>query len=207
MFSMINRYTEAVSAVIQRRGGTVVEFLGDGLMAVFGAPDPLPDHARVAVEAACEVVAAVRDLALGARRWRRADRGRRRDRERPGVRRQHSNQRPVRLHRRRRRREPRLAHPGTDPRAARRGRHRRANAPHGRRVGGTLRAPRAGARFAAARNRSTSTRCPSPPREEDARSSPAISRRGQRYGRPAPPVGDGPRMGRRCRNGVSLPGR
>ena len=46
VFSMVNRYTEAVSAVIQRRGGTVVEFLGDGLMAVFGAPDTLPGHAR-----------------------------------------------------------------------------------------------------------------------------------------------------------------
>jgi adenylate cyclase len=66
VFSMVNRYTEAVSAVIQRRGGTVVEFLGDGLMALFGAPDPLPDHARVAVQAAREVVAAVRDLALDA---------------------------------------------------------------------------------------------------------------------------------------------
>lgn len=66
VFSMLNRYTEAVSAVIQRRGGTVVEFLGDGLMAVFGAPDSLPDHARVSVQAACEVVATVRRLALGA---------------------------------------------------------------------------------------------------------------------------------------------
>jgi class 3 adenylate cyclase len=66
VFSVVNRYTEAVSAVIQRCGGTVVEFLGDGLMAVFGAPDPLPDHARRAVQAACEVVATVRALALGA---------------------------------------------------------------------------------------------------------------------------------------------
>ena len=64
---MVNRYTEAVSAVIQRRGGTVVEFLGDGLMAVFGAPEPMPDHARAAVQAACEVVATVRQLALGPR--------------------------------------------------------------------------------------------------------------------------------------------
>jgi class 3 adenylate cyclase len=64
VFSMLNRYTEAVSAAIQRRGGTVVEFLGDGLMAVFGAPDALPDHARVSVEAAREVVATVRQLAL-----------------------------------------------------------------------------------------------------------------------------------------------
>jgi class 3 adenylate cyclase len=68
VFSMLNRYTEAVSAVIQRRGGTVVEFLGDGLMAVFGAPDALPDHARVSVQAACEVVATVRRLALGSDR-------------------------------------------------------------------------------------------------------------------------------------------
>ena len=65
VFSMVNRYTEAVSAVIQRRGGTVVEFLGDGLMAVFGAPEPMPQHAREAVRAAREVVAAVRNLALG----------------------------------------------------------------------------------------------------------------------------------------------
>ena len=65
VFSVVNRYTEAVSAVIQRRGGTVVEFLGDGLMAVFGAPEPIPDHARGAVQAACEVVATVRELGLG----------------------------------------------------------------------------------------------------------------------------------------------
>jgi adenylate cyclase len=64
VFSMVNRYTEAVSAVIQRRGGTVVEFLGDGLMAVFGAPEPMPNHARSAVRAAREVVGAVRALDL-----------------------------------------------------------------------------------------------------------------------------------------------
>jgi class 3 adenylate cyclase len=66
VFSMVNRYTEAVSGVIERRGGTVVEFLGDGVMAVFGAPEPLPDHARASVEAACEIVATVRRLGLAA---------------------------------------------------------------------------------------------------------------------------------------------
>jgi adenylate cyclase len=62
VFSMVSRYTEAVSAVIQRRGGTVVEFLGDGLMAVFGAPEALPEHARAAVEAACEIAHVVRTI-------------------------------------------------------------------------------------------------------------------------------------------------
>ena len=64
VFSLVNRYTEAVSATIQRRGGTVVEFLGDGLMAVFGAPEALPRHAHAAVEAAREVAATVRAIAL-----------------------------------------------------------------------------------------------------------------------------------------------
>lgn len=66
VFSLVNRYTEAVSAVIQRRGGTVVEFLGDGVMAVFGAPEPLPEHAVAAVRAASEIVGVVRRLTLGA---------------------------------------------------------------------------------------------------------------------------------------------
>lgn len=68
VFSMVNRYIESVSAVIERRGGTVVEFLGDGVMAVFGAPDPMPDHARASVEAAREVVEVVRRLDLAAGR-------------------------------------------------------------------------------------------------------------------------------------------
>jgi len=64
VLSIVNRYTREASGIINRHGGTVVEFLGDGLMAVFGAPDALPEHARVSVEAAHEVVATVRRLAL-----------------------------------------------------------------------------------------------------------------------------------------------
>jgi class 3 adenylate cyclase len=37
----MNRYTETVSRVMRAYGGTVLEFNGDGMMTVFGAPAPL----------------------------------------------------------------------------------------------------------------------------------------------------------------------
>jgi class 3 adenylate cyclase len=65
IFSTVNRYTETVSRVIRTHGGTVVEFNGDGMMAVFGAPEPLACKERAAVEAGREVITAVRSLELG----------------------------------------------------------------------------------------------------------------------------------------------
>jgi class 3 adenylate cyclase len=65
IFSTVNRYTETVSRVVRTHGGTIVEFNGDGMMAVFGAPEPLAAKERAAVTAGREVVAAVRALALG----------------------------------------------------------------------------------------------------------------------------------------------
>jgi class 3 adenylate cyclase len=73
IFEMVNRYTEAVSTVVRRHGGTVVEFSGDGLMVVFGAPTAIPHKERAAVAAAREAVTTVRALALGA--GKTADRG------------------------------------------------------------------------------------------------------------------------------------
>jgi class 3 adenylate cyclase len=49
VFSTINRYTRLVSELVRGAGGTVVEFNGDGMMAVFGAPSELPDKERAAV--------------------------------------------------------------------------------------------------------------------------------------------------------------
>lgn len=71
VFRIVSRYTEAVTSVVTQHGGTVVEFNGDGLMAVFGAPQPLPDKERHALAAARGIVAAVSALAspaLGASR-------------------------------------------------------------------------------------------------------------------------------------------
>jgi class 3 adenylate cyclase len=59
IFSTVNRYTETVSEVVRKHGGSVVEFNGDGMMAVFGAPRRLPDKERAAVETGREIVAAV----------------------------------------------------------------------------------------------------------------------------------------------------
>jgi len=68
VFSVVNRYTEAVAAVIRAHGGTVVEFLGDGLMALFGAPEALPQHERAAVQAGRAIIDTMRSLALGGSR-------------------------------------------------------------------------------------------------------------------------------------------
>ncbi len=51
------------SAVVQRYGGTVDKFTGDGVMAVFGAPAALEDHALRACLAALEIQQEVQRLA------------------------------------------------------------------------------------------------------------------------------------------------
>lgn len=62
IFALVSRYTELVSDCVGRHGGAVVEFHGDGLMAVFGAPKALPEKERAAVATAREVVQAVPTL-------------------------------------------------------------------------------------------------------------------------------------------------
>ena len=51
----LNELFEVVVPAIAAEGGHIDKFVGDGLMAVFGAPQPFADHALRAVRAAVEI--------------------------------------------------------------------------------------------------------------------------------------------------------
>jgi adenylate cyclase len=53
--STINRLFERIVPIIHSSGGRVDKFVGDGLLAVFGAPRRQPDHADKALAAALEI--------------------------------------------------------------------------------------------------------------------------------------------------------
>ncbi len=55
VIEVLNRYLTSMTDVILRHGGTLVAFMGDGIMAVFGAPIPMDDHADRAYAAAQEM--------------------------------------------------------------------------------------------------------------------------------------------------------
>jgi class 3 adenylate cyclase len=59
--ALLNGFWELVVPVLLRRGGHANKFIGDGLLAVFGAPDRLTDHADRAVAAALEIAAVVQE--------------------------------------------------------------------------------------------------------------------------------------------------
>ena len=53
----LNRYLTEMSEAILDHGGTLVAYMGDGIMAVFGAPLQQPDHADRALAAARDMLA------------------------------------------------------------------------------------------------------------------------------------------------------
>ncbi len=59
---LLSRYFDLALDVIGRYGGTVEKFIGDAVMAVWGAPTAREDDAERAVRAALELVDAVRSL-------------------------------------------------------------------------------------------------------------------------------------------------
>lgn len=49
---MLNRYFSAMTPILHAHGATVDNFRGDGVMAIFGAPNPLPNPAESGLDAA-----------------------------------------------------------------------------------------------------------------------------------------------------------
>jgi adenylate cyclase len=52
----INDVLEALSGCVRARGGVLVDYIGDELMAMWGTPEEQPDHARLACGAALEML-------------------------------------------------------------------------------------------------------------------------------------------------------
>ena len=55
VIEVLNHYLSEMSDAILNHGGTLVAYMGDGIMAVFGAPLPQDDHADRALAAALEM--------------------------------------------------------------------------------------------------------------------------------------------------------
>jgi class 3 adenylate cyclase len=60
--AMLNDAFGVVVPIVFAEGGTVVQFMGDALMAIFNAPHPQPDHALRAARAALAMQRAVKEL-------------------------------------------------------------------------------------------------------------------------------------------------
>jgi class 3 adenylate cyclase len=69
--AMLNRYHGAAVPCILDNGGTVVQFVGDALLALFNAPARQPDHAARAVRAGLAMQEAVEEIAGGRPDWPR----------------------------------------------------------------------------------------------------------------------------------------
>ncbi len=60
--SLLNQYLNEMTDIIEAQGGFVEKFIGDAIVAVFGAPLPAPDHALRAVRAALACQQRLREL-------------------------------------------------------------------------------------------------------------------------------------------------
>jgi adenylate cyclase len=58
VIEVVNTYLNEMTEAILASGGTLVSYMGDGIMAVFGAPLEQPDHADRALAAATEMIGA-----------------------------------------------------------------------------------------------------------------------------------------------------
>mgnify|MGYP001550341741 CR=1 FL=1 len=62
MVSLLNEYFEAMARVVFNHEGTIDKWIGDAVMAFFGAPNSQPDHARRAIQMSIEMMATLQTL-------------------------------------------------------------------------------------------------------------------------------------------------
>lgn len=57
LVGVLNEYLDGMTACVHRHGGMVDKFIGDAVMAIFGAPEAMDDHAARAIACALEMEA------------------------------------------------------------------------------------------------------------------------------------------------------
>lgn len=62
LVEVLHDFLDPMSEIIVKHGGTLDKYLGDAIMALFGAPLDLPDHALKACRAALEMVQVLKNL-------------------------------------------------------------------------------------------------------------------------------------------------
>jgi adenylate cyclase len=60
--ALLNEYLSAMAEIIEQHGGFIDKYIGDAIVAIFGAPRADPEHARNAVLAALRCQARLREL-------------------------------------------------------------------------------------------------------------------------------------------------
>ena len=64
LVELINEFLNEVSNIILKNGGMIDKFMGDCVMAIFGAPLDMPNHAEMAIKSCQEIEEKVKELKI-----------------------------------------------------------------------------------------------------------------------------------------------